>query len=151
MSKDNTVTRTIVSAAPGWYVATLCVVGFGEEDCFAYDAIVAWQITREGDPDHGYKVQVLPITLSGMQSNTFKKDWCIKAPDGMFLLDQEDDDEEVKGFFDQKEENEADALRFLRARQPTDEETNEKMEKFKEIFLKSALAASSPPADSNGD
>ena len=145
MSKDNTVTRTIVSAAPGWYVARLCpVVGDPDEDyCFTYDAIVAWQITCEGE-----KVQALPISLSGMQSNDDRKDWCIKAPDGTYLLDQEDG--EYTGYFDDKRESEAEALRYLLARQPTDEEVNENMEKLKEIFrsrlLKSALAAASPPA-----
>jgi hypothetical protein len=63
MSKD--VSRTIVSAAPGWYVATLCpVVSLeGPDDFdFVYDPIVAWQITREenripqsaGAADHAF-------------------------------------------------------------------------------------------------
>jgi hypothetical protein len=134
MSKDNTVSRSIVSAAPGWYVASLCsIIGEpGEDYCFTYDAIVAWQITCEGDPDHHCKVQILPITPSGMQSNDGEKDWCLKTPDGMYLLDKEHyDDEENKGWFDRQTESEVEALSFLRARQPTEEEMNKRMEEFR--------------------
>jgi hypothetical protein len=93
MMSEPKITRTIIAALPGWYVAALIEGGEheGEDDSLSLDPIIAWEIERReqpchpmaGNPGEPYVAHhVTPITTEGNR-NYYKK-WAIKTPDGKY-------------------------------------------------------------------
>jgi hypothetical protein len=87
-------TRTIIAAAPGWYVAVFmpgCHSNADEsdnwDDYLALQPIVAWEIERYQQRDHTrwhqhVSHEVMPLTTMGNMNHV--PNWAIKSPDGKF-------------------------------------------------------------------
>jgi hypothetical protein len=74
--------RTIIPAAPGWYVTYLLPGEDGwADDSLCHDPIIAWEIGRERRYSYIARI-VTPITVSGNPDQTTP--WAIKKPDGTF-------------------------------------------------------------------
>jgi hypothetical protein len=90
-SDDIRTSRTIIPAAPGWFVAKFYEGDEDLEPFFDCHPIVAWEIEHGEVGRHRYRlaVPVLPYGLSdGFE--TFKcgpgVDWALKSPDGKYRI-----------------------------------------------------------------
>lgn len=77
---DLKVTRTVIPAQPGWYVAEYCPPDEKHSDRFELVPVVAWEIERWEDAAAGEQHFPLAVTLDG----PFAGEPMFKRPDGKF-------------------------------------------------------------------
>ena len=88
MSRAKEVTRTVIPALPGWYVAIFQEAGEQEaekwEDSFYLQPILAWETKRHDRQDESVFYSTWPITLQDGNMENSTQQWAVKTPDGVF-------------------------------------------------------------------
>ena len=83
------ITRTVIPAAPGWFVA---IVLTGQPTEFSHEPIVAWSVEEysEDDPDNGYvQYATIPITIDPNANDYCRRNhscvkWMLRDPAGIY-------------------------------------------------------------------
>ena len=84
-----TVTYTIVTAQPGWFLAIFANSGV------RYEQIIAWEIRRTTSRNGLVSRSPIPITAESNNGDLVCTDWAIKGPDGRVVLHSNDMSAEV--------------------------------------------------------
>jgi hypothetical protein len=82
------MTRTIVPASPGWYLARIVTDGKKSDgswnDYMYYEPIIAWDVERRETSSEKIYHTIYPLTINGGPDESFHTPWAIKKPDGKY-------------------------------------------------------------------
>jgi hypothetical protein len=79
-----TIIRSIIPAAPGWFVIEHCSGG-EVPDCLAEEPVIAWIVTAHCDGDTIPSSEARPVTADYA---TNEMSWLVlKRPDGRYVVD----------------------------------------------------------------
>ena len=108
MATDEIITRTVIAATPGWFVAQFEKGGTfndNHEDKLNYYAVIAWEIERRECSRAGKEPWVsqtlTPLMFNGSPDD-YNAPWALKTPNGNFEIREH-------ASFD----NEAETIRYL--------------------------------------